>query len=138
MGNATISKRRKRGGYPYSMTQTHTMPELMRRMAVASVEAPARFSCRVADIESRKKGLSIACTSFTKIESIIMVSSTPPAINVGDVVSVPLANQHRDPEGVLYKEKGVWVVDADAKDIAIETKAVCPSLDEIKQTIESR
>jgi hypothetical protein len=56
-------------------------------------------------------------------------------VNVGDLVSVPLANTKRDPDGVLLKNvagnnKG-WVIDADAGSLTVDAAATCPSMADI-------
>jgi hypothetical protein len=63
-------------------------------------------------------------------------------INVGDEVSVPLAETHRDPDGVLFRvtERGgsPWTVDADGTALKVDAPAKCPSKDEILASVKTK
>ena len=121
--------------FVYSGTEAEPTapPELMRRIAAHRVTVPARFSCRVADVTSTKAHRTIQCAGGSRPS--IRLSGSPPAINAGDEISVPLADTHRDPDGVLFRvterAEARWTVDADAAFVKIDAAAKCPSVEEI-------
>lgn len=55
--------------------------------------------------------------------------------HIGDVVSIPLKDTKRDPNGVLFKEvwnyADHWVVSADPASVTVDLPATCPTVDEI-------
>jgi hypothetical protein len=112
-------------------------PELMRRMEDSGVKTPVRFSCRVADVVTDQSYKSINCPSSGS-PSTIRVSGAIPALNVGDLVSVPLAGTKRDPDGVLFKsfgaKSGSWTVDADGATLTVDSAMACPSVAEMLGT----
>jgi hypothetical protein len=102
-------------------------------MEAVGVEPPERFACQVDDVMPDIDHKSLRCRSAGVVN--IRVSGTPPTINVGDVVSVPLAGVRRDPDGVLFKRvtgKNVgWIVDTDGAMLKVDVPAACPTLQEI-------
>jgi hypothetical protein len=120
--------------YSNSETPPTQAPELMRRLDAGAVKLPVRFACRVEDVVPDGGRNDVRCTAGS-----IRVSGTLPSVNVGDVVSVPLANTKRDPEGVLFKnvasKDGGWVVDADGSTLTVDAPATCPALDQIVATL---
>ena len=130
-----------------------TAPELMLRIAKAKLEVPARFACRVDDVQTEKmtslaagKGQSdplvpqgvtftvIDCSSDRRMPVIVRVPGNAPALRAGDVITVPLSGVQR-PEGVLLKTPGDrdlrWTIDADGQSISIEQTAQCASTQDI-------
>jgi hypothetical protein len=69
------------------------------------------------------------------VASEIRVSGSLGRINIGDVVSAPLADVKRDPDGVLFKDVAsktpAWTVDADGPTVTVDVAANCPTADEI-------
>lgn len=124
--------------YSNSDTPPTQPPELMRRMDAAGIQMPARFSCRVEDVVQEQDHRSVKCHSSGP-GAKIRVSGDLHAVNVGDVVSVPIASAKRDPDGVLFKNvtgKNVgWVVDADGPSLTVDSAATCPSTAEILATL---
>ncbi len=113
-------------------------PELMHRMEAASIKPLPRFSCLVDDVVSEKEHKTVKCVSSMTTASLRITGELKP-INTGDLVSVPLAATKRDPDGVLFKHdprnKGDWVVDADAASLTVDAAATCPSMDEILASV---
>lgn len=109
------------------------VPELMRRLSAAGLKLPARFSCRVEDVATVGARRSIACRGA--VASEIRVSGPLGRINIGDVVSAPLVDVKRDPDGVLFKDVAsktpLWTVDADGSTVTVDVAASCPTADEI-------
>jgi len=65
-------------------------------------------------------------------------------VNIGDVVSVPLGETKRDPDGLLLlwnptapKGSAVWTVDADGASLKVEEAAKCPSIDDIVSAMDA-
>jgi hypothetical protein len=106
-------------------------PELMRRMNAAKLKAPARFSCRAEAVAKTTGGHVITCLGSTA--SVIRASSPLPHVNIGDVVSAPLADAKRDPDGVLSKDFGskapVWTIDADGATVSVDVAITRPAAD---------
>lgn len=124
--------------YTGSETAPTQPPELMHRMEAASIKPLARFSCLVDDVVSEKEHKTVKCVSSNPLASLRVTGELKP-INTGDLVSVPLAATKRDPDGVLFKHdprnKGDWVVDADAASLTVDAAAICPSMDEILASV---
>jgi len=126
--------------YSNSETAPTQPPELMHRMDAAGVKALTRFSCRVDDVVAAADHKTVTCRSSGPSVAL-RVSGSLPAVNVGDVVSVPLANTKRDPDGVLLKNVGTktgagsWLVDADGASLTVDSAATCPSVAEIQTAI---
>lgn len=113
-------------------------PELMKRIESSGVVIPERFFCAISDAVPRDKASkSIACAGEKPSGVSLRVVGTISTLHIGDVVSVPLKEAKRDPDGVLLKEKpagsgaAAWVVDADAATLKVESPAKCPSVEEI-------
>jgi hypothetical protein len=115
-------------------------PELMRRMDAAAIKPPARFSCRVDDVLPGQGQRTIKCSS-SGVPASLRVSGDLGPVNVGDLVSVPVASTRRDPDGVLFKNVGGtpkgWVIDADAASLTVDSAATCPSMAEILTSLET-
>ena len=114
------------------------LPEMMRRMEAAAATVPTRLSCRVDDVIAEQERRTIRCRSAgTALQ--IRTSAALAALNIGDVVSVPLADTRRDPDGVLHKnvtaKVPLWTADADAATVTVDSAAKCPSLDEIQSAV---
>ena len=111
-----------------------TPPELMQRIDASKTQIPGRLGCRVSNVVIEKTGKIVSCES-ANTPFAIRTGNELPALNVGDLITAPLAGVHRDPDGVLSRrQRGktyTWILDADAKSISIETKAQCPSVDEV-------
>ena len=120
--------------YSNSETPPTQPPELMRRMDATGIKVPSRFACRVDDVVPEGGRNDVKCAARS-----IRVTGTMPSVNVGDVVSVPLANTRRDPDGVLFKnvssKSSGWVVDADGPTLTVDTAATCPTLDEVAAAV---
>jgi hypothetical protein len=105
----------------------------MRRMSATGLKVPTRFSCRVADVVKAADNHVITCGGA--VSSEVRLSGSLPRINVGDVVSVPLLDVKRDPNGVLSKNVAskapVWTLDADGSTLRVDVAASCPTTDEI-------
>jgi hypothetical protein len=129
--------------YSNSETPPSQPPELMRRMDAAGVKTPPRFACRVDDVLPGQDHHIIKCHSAGPASpaSSLRVLGILHPVNVGDVVSVPLAGTRRDPDGVLFKnvggKAGGWVVDADAATLTTDVAATCPSMQDIQAAISS-
>ncbi|MFI5301726.1 MAG: hypothetical protein ACHREM_26860 [Polyangiales bacterium] len=120
--------------YSGSDTAPRNQPELMSRMDAAKITLPKRFSCRVDDVVTEGDRKIIHCaTAGTAV--VVRVSDSLPMVNIGDVVSVPLAGAKVDPEGVLSKSVGSkaahWTVAAVGSTVRIDLPASCPTVDEI-------
>lgn len=122
-------------GKPFAAPDGPQPPELMKRIKSAGLPIPDRFSCLVSDVVPNKSGKRIACTADKLVGPSIRVAGNLPSLHIGDVVSVPLKDTKRDPDGVLLKEKQeseiAWVVDADGASVKVESPAVCPSIEQI-------
>jgi hypothetical protein len=107
-------------------------PELMKRIESAGITVPPRFSCRVADVEGMKDLRQVACVGGSR-PVMLRISGKMAEVNVGDTVSVPLANAQRDPDGVLSMSTDgrTWIVDGDGAQLTVDKAAQCPSTDEI-------
>ena len=109
-------------------------PELMQRLDASKTQIPSRLGCRVSNVTVERIGKIVSCES-ANTPIAFRTGNELPALNVGDLISAPLAGVHRDPDGVLSRHRNgkpyTWILDADAKTIAIETKAQCPSVDEV-------
>jgi len=120
--------------YTNSDTAPTNSPELMRRIEVASIKVPERFSCRVDDVIAEKEQKLLRCRS-NRVAASIRVTGSLKAVNVGDLVSVPLAGTKRDPDGVLFKtvadKNPTWIIDADGAAFTIDAAATCPSVADI-------
>ena len=105
-------------------------PELMKRIETARVTVPDRISCRVNDVVQRDDHRTVACDGGPEIR---VYGDVPLAANVGDLLSVPLKDAKRDPNGVLWKDisGGRWVVDAEVATVKVDDNATCPTIDEI-------
>lgn len=117
-----------RAEFLYSGTTAPASPELMKRIDGAHITIPNRFSCMVEDVWPKDDHRTIDCVGGPQVRVFGESTARP---NVGDVVSVPLANVNRDPNGVLWKSDGTWVVDADATTLTRDALATCPTTDEI-------
>lgn len=132
-------------------------PELMRRMTAAGTVTPRRFSCRVADAVPAPGRTTIKCEPREGGPQLRMAGESK-RVNVGDLVSVPLADVKRDPDGVLLrvpvtqrastprstrssedaggpKGRFVWMIDADWSSATVEQPVSCPSIDEVLSSI---
>jgi len=109
-------------------------PELMKRIEAAKLTIPARFFCRVLEMSSQGDRKIIKCVGTRA--AWLRVSGTLAGVNLGDEASVPLADTHRDPDGVLSRAisnggLGTWLVDADAATLKVEAAAKRPSSNDI-------
>lgn len=131
-------------------------PELMRRMTAAGLATPQRFSCRVADAAPASGRTIIKCEPRAGGSQLRMAGESK-RVNVGDLISVPLADVRREPDGVLLRvptqrssttrssyssddsaaSRGrfVWMVDADWSTATVDASASCPSTDEVLSAI---
>lgn len=120
--------------YSNSETAPTNPPELMRRMESAGLPLPARFSCRVHDVAEEGDHVFIRCVSSAPLAAIV-ASGVLPAINVGDVISAPLAAVVGGEDGVLFKRFGGkmswWSIVAEGPTITVDERASCPSLDDL-------
>ncbi len=116
-------------------------PELMTRIETAELTVPERFHCQVSnaryvfDDYLGQSFVGISCSSPDTMHVQLRIYGDQRMVNIGDILSVPLRDAHRDPMGVLYKEeyKGTpyWVVTADATKVNVDQAATCPSRTEI-------
>jgi hypothetical protein len=130
-------------------TDAPTMPpELMRRIDLAKLAVPERFVCRVENVRPSDSFAVVLCRAPLEPAPVVRLTGDAPSINIGDVVSVPLRDARRDPDGVLLKwdggaalrvPKGAplrWTLDADGQNVRVEQAAVCPTRDEIRTALE--
>jgi hypothetical protein len=89
--------------YTNSATPPTQPPELMSRMDAAGIKLPLRFACRVEDVVAEHERRTITCRSSAARPIRLRISGELRSPNVGDVVSVPLADTKRDPDGVLFE-----------------------------------
>ncbi len=117
--------------YLYSRTQTPEPPELMRRIEAAALKVPERFWCMVqqASVDKGAAGAQVMVACRGTVTSFIALRGTLPALNIGDVVSVPLRGAAFDPIGVLAKvgDGSSWQVTATKDSLKLESPAECPS-----------
>ena len=122
--------------YSNSETPPDQAPEMMRRIETAKLKVPKRFSCRVADVLPETPRRIVRCES-TGTPTAVRVEGEVPPLNVGDVISAPLAETRRDPDGVLSRQRlaakkaEMWVLDAAANDVVIDVPASCPSIQDV-------
>jgi hypothetical protein len=110
--------------------RTHRSAQLGRHRRWA---APAPSSPSTPEIDPDS---SAAIAS--RYPPVIRLTRGIPVVNIGDVVSVPLGDTKRDPDGLLLlwnptapKGSPVWTVDADGASLKVEEPAKCPTVDEI-------
>lgn len=127
--------------YLYSNSETPPTrpPELMRRLETAKLAVPQRFSCRVADVTLLGERRLVKCHG-TSTAALRLSGAPGSTLNVGDEVSVPLADTHRDPDGVLIRipqpgSEAVWTVDADVATLRVDRAAKCPRVEEITSAL---
>lgn len=130
----------------YSRSSRLAPPAMMTQMEREGVKAPARFHCLVVDVKREADNLRVTCESGADEKSMILLHGAPPKLNAGDIVSVPLAGEKREPEGVLFKRNvqtgrpstGLWVVDADAASMRVVAAATCPSMQDVVSSVETK
>lgn len=143
MGDWKVKSQGHPAWFTYSRTETAPTrpPELMRRMEGAGIKVPGRFSCRVSDVVSDKDRTTVKCGQGSSAPRVRLNGAVKP-VNSGDVVSVPLADAKRDPDGVLFKTAGTrnaaWIVDADAASVTVDAAATCPSIAEILASLPKK
>lgn len=127
--------------FRYSNTPTRSQPELMKRMEAAGVVAPPRFHCKVDDVLPQESPM-IICAAARDDKPVVRVVGDLAAVNVGDVISVPLA-ESKVADPVLSKgtqgNKGdtylAWTVAADGASIKVESQAACPTVEELVASV---
>lgn len=122
-------------GVPVTLPGAFVPPELMRRVEAATLTVPERFACEVVQVSATTTGKRIACTEAGSAV-YLHITGAMAVLHIGDIVSVPLRDSNRDPNGVLAKEpRGrdgpTWVVDADGATVKVDNAAKCPAVAEI-------
>lgn len=141
------------GAFKFTYSQTTEAPtappELMRRIDLAKIAIPGRFACRVDNVKPSDSFAVVLCQAPADPAPLVRLSGELPNINVGDLVSVPLRDARRDPDGVLLKWDGGsafrkgkvaalrWTVDSDGKSVKIEQAAACPASSEIRAALQA-
>ncbi len=103
-------------------------PELMTRLAAKGLKIPDRFFCSASALVKGKAGFTIVCQGLP--HSMLRVSGVADSASnlaLGDIVSVPLADTKRDPDGVLLRTPvrqlgqttWMWAVNADASSLTV-------------------
>ena len=123
-------------GDPGSRTVVCKTPEKGAAEGQPPVAAapPSRHHGRKQDRE-RQPETERATSSGATVAIRLRGGEGTQALNVGDVISVPLAGTKRDPDGVLFKNvtgrSGGWTVDAEGSMVAIDAAASCPTVEQI-------